>query len=43
MSLEEVAAKFRKLTHRGSPHRAQALLAALLDIENLADVAALEF
>jgi 2-methylcitrate dehydratase PrpD len=43
MSLEEVAAKFRKLTRRGSPHRTEALLSALLDIENLGDVAALEF
>jgi 2-methylcitrate dehydratase PrpD len=40
MSLDDIAAKFRKLT-RGKP-RADALLDALLDIENVADVATLE-
>jgi 2-methylcitrate dehydratase PrpD len=39
MSLADVAAKFRTLTGG----RAEALLAALLDIENVADVTALEF
>jgi hypothetical protein len=36
-----VAAKFRKLT--GAAKRAEALLQSLLDIENVADVGALEF
>jgi 2-methylcitrate dehydratase PrpD len=40
MSLDDIAAKFRKLT-RGKPG-ADAALDALLDIENVADVAALE-
>jgi 2-methylcitrate dehydratase PrpD len=41
MSIEEVAAKFRKLT--GAARRCEALLLALLDVENIADVATLEF
>ena len=41
MSIDEVAAKFRKLT--GAAKRAEALLQSLLDIENVADVGALEF
>ena len=41
MSLDEVAAKFRKLT--GAAKRADALLQRLFDIENVADVGALEF
>jgi 2-methylcitrate dehydratase PrpD len=40
MSLDDVAAKFRRLA-RGKPH-ADALLDALLDIENVKDVAELE-
>jgi 2-methylcitrate dehydratase PrpD len=40
MSLDDVAAKFRRLT-RDRPH-ADALLGVLLDIENVRDVAALE-
>jgi 2-methylcitrate dehydratase PrpD len=40
MSLDDIAAKFRKLTH-GKPG-ADAALDALLDIENVADVAKLE-
>jgi 2-methylcitrate dehydratase PrpD len=40
MSLDDIAAKFRKLT-RGKPH-ADALLDALLGIENVDDVAALK-
>jgi hypothetical protein len=40
MSLDEVAAKFRRLTQDG-PCR-DALLDALLDIENVRDIAALE-
>jgi 2-methylcitrate dehydratase PrpD len=40
MSLDDIAAKFRKLT-RGKPGMDR-LLEALLDIENVADVAALE-
>lgn len=40
MSLDDVAAKFRRLT-RDRPH-ADALLGALLDIENVRDVAALK-
>jgi 2-methylcitrate dehydratase PrpD len=41
MSLDEVAAKFRKLTNAAK--RADTLLQRLLDIENVADVGALEF
>jgi 2-methylcitrate dehydratase PrpD len=41
MSIDDVVAKFRKLT--GTCYRADALLQALLDIENIADVGALEF
>jgi 2-methylcitrate dehydratase PrpD len=41
MSLDDVAAKFRRLT-RGKPGM-DALLEALLDIENVGDVAGLEF
>jgi 2-methylcitrate dehydratase PrpD len=41
MSLDDIAAKFRRLTH-GKPH-ADRLLDALLDIEDVADVAALAF
>ena len=40
MSLDEVAAKFRRLT-RQRP-RMDALLDALLDIENVREIAALE-
>jgi hypothetical protein len=40
MSLSDIAAKFRKLTH-GKPGMDR-LLDALLDIENVRDVAALE-
>jgi 2-methylcitrate dehydratase PrpD len=41
MSVDDVAAKFRKLT--GAALRSEALLGALLDIENVANVGALEF
>ena len=41
MSIDDVAAKFRKLT--GATLRADALLQSLLDIENVPDVGALEF
>lgn len=41
MSIDEVAAKFRRLT--GVDRRCEALLQALLDIENVPDVGALEF
>jgi 2-methylcitrate dehydratase PrpD len=41
MSIDDVVAKFRKLT--GTSYRADALLHGLLDIENIADVGALEF
>jgi len=41
MSIEDVVAKFKKLT--GARRRADALLAALVDIENVPDVAVLEF
>jgi len=41
MSIDEVAAKFKKLT--GAAKRADTLLQSLLDIENVADVATLEF
>jgi 2-methylcitrate dehydratase PrpD len=41
MSIDDVAAKFSKLT--GTMQRADALLGSLLDIENVADVGALEF
>jgi 2-methylcitrate dehydratase PrpD len=41
MSIEEVAAKFKKLA--GAAKRADVLLQSLRDIENVADVGALEF
>jgi 2-methylcitrate dehydratase PrpD len=41
MSIDDVAAKFRKLT--GDERRCAALLEALFDIENVADVCTLEF
>jgi 2-methylcitrate dehydratase PrpD len=41
MSLDDVAAKFRKLT--ATEKRAETLLARLVDIENVADVGTLEF
>jgi 2-methylcitrate dehydratase PrpD len=41
MSIDDVAAKFRKLT--GAAPRCEALLQALLEIENVADVSTLEF
>jgi 2-methylcitrate dehydratase PrpD len=43
MSIDDVAAKFRKLTRHGAAQRTGALLSALLDIENVADVTAIEF
>ncbi len=41
-SLDDIADKFRKLTRHGNSPRTEALLATLLDLENVADVAALE-
>jgi 2-methylcitrate dehydratase PrpD len=41
MSVDDVAAKFRKLT--GATQHAETLLQRLLDIENVADVGALAF
>ena len=40
MSLDDVAAKFRKLA--GAAERTERLLAALLEIETVADMAAVE-